>query len=389
MDRRQLAVAALIATTLLAAPLAAQFEGVDAIAREGVTRGVYPGAAVIIGTSSRILYARGFGHFTWSASSRGADPDSTIWDLASLTKVVATTGTAAVLVDQRKLSLDAPVARYLPRFTGNGKERVTVRMLLDHTSGLPAWIDMARLTRSRAEAIDLLYATPLKRTPGGSAVYSDLNAILLGFVIESVAGVSLDAAARNLVYEPLEMRSTGYLPPRGWGARIAPTGQWRGHPVSGEVNDQNSKRLGGVAGHAGVFASASDVARYAQWWLRRGTTITGRTLLTAATVDTFIAAQRNAGPRLLGWESRATTEYDPSPYGTLPSGAAYGHTGWTGTMLWIDPGRDLFVVFLTNRAFGPKVAKPFTALHQLRARLADAAVRAAPGACRAEIRPAC
>jgi CubicO group peptidase (beta-lactamase class C family) len=154
--------------------------------------------------------------------------------------------------------------------------------------------------------------------------------------------------------------------------------------VAGEVNDQNSKRLGGVSGHAGLFASATDLARYAQWWLRRGAP-----LIKVATADAFLAPQREAGARLLGWESRATDEYHPSPYGTLLSTHAYGHTGWTGTMLWIDPDRDLFVVFLTNRAFGPRVPKPFTALHEIRARVADAAVRAAPGACRADIRPSC
>jgi CubicO group peptidase (beta-lactamase class C family) len=185
------------------------------------------------------------------------------------------------------------------------------------------------------------------------------------------------------------MTLTRFLPPNGWRTRVAPTGQWHGHPVAGEVNDQNSKRLGGVAGHAGLFSTATDLARYAQWWLRRGTTPTGAVLLRSATVDTFLASTPSAGARLLGWESRRTTEYATSPYGTLPTAGAYGHTGWTGTMLWIDPARDLFVVFLTNRAYGPRVAKPFTALHEIRARVADAAVRGAPGACRAEIRPPC
>jgi len=384
VDRRPHSFAALILAAVVAAPLDAQFAQVDAIARDGVTRGVYPGAAVVIGTSSRILYARGYGHFTWNASSRAVDPDSTIWDLASLTKVVATTGAIALLVDRGRVTLDDPVSRYLPRFTGAGRERVTVRMLLDHTSGLPAGLDPSARPRGRDSVLALLYRTPLRRAPGTKEQYSDLNAILLGLIVESVAGRPLERFVVEELFTPLGMRSTRYLPPRDWRGRIAPTGQWHGAPLSGEVNDATAGRMGGVAGHAGVFASASDVARYAQWWLRRGT---GGPTIQAATLDTFFAP--TDGPRLLGWESRSVTEYTPSPYGTLLSPLAYGHTGYTGTMFWIDPERDLFVVFLTNRAFGPKVAKPFTALHQIRARLADAAVRAAPGACRADIRPIC
>ncbi|HSC58869.1 MAG TPA: serine hydrolase domain-containing protein [Gemmatimonadales bacterium] len=378
---RRLLLALLLA---LPTPLAAQFGALDSIVAEGVRRGVYPGAAVVVGTSTAIVHTRGFGHFTWDPRSPAPDPATTAWDLASLTKVVATTAAAALLVDQGRLALDTPVRRYLPRFAGGAKDQVTVRMLLDHTSGLPAWVDFARLTRDRDGALALLYATPLRRPPGTRAEYSDLNAILLGLVVERVAARPLERITEDSIFAPLGMRNTRYLPPDSWRARVAPTGVWHGHPIAGEVNDQNSKRLGGVSGHAGLFASAADVARYAQWWLRRGSP-----LVRPATIDTFLSSDPAAGARLLGWESRTTDEYTPSPYGTLPTLRAYGHTGWTGTMLWIDPERDLFVVFLTNRAFGPKVAKPFTALHEIRAKVADAAVRATPGACRAEIRPVC
>ena len=364
--------------------LAAQYAALDSTILAGIDRGVYPGAAVVVGTSTTILHSRGFGHFTWDARSTVPDPSTTLWDLASLTKVVATTAAAAILVDQGRLPLDAPVRRFLPRFAGGAKDQVTVRMLLDHTSGLPAWVDFARLTRDRAAALDLLYRTPLQRSPATRAVYSDLNAILLGLVVEGVTGRPLDRFTGDSVFGPLGMSTTRFLPPEAWRVRIAPTGQWHGHPVAGEVNDQNSKRLGGVSGHAGLFASAADLGKYAQWWLRRG-----RPLIRAATVDTFLAHDPAASGRLLGWESRSTDEYATSPYGSLLSADAFGHTGWTGTMLWIDPDRDLFVVFLTNRAFGPRVAKPFTALHLVRAQVADAAVRATPGACRAEIRPVC
>jgi CubicO group peptidase (beta-lactamase class C family) len=260
-------------------------------------------------------------------------------------------------------------------------------MLLEHSSGLPAGLDPSARPHGRAAVLDLVYATPLRRPPGTHEQYSDLNAILLGLIVEGVSGRSLDAFVVSELFTPLGVTEARFLPPRTWRSRIAPTAQWHGTPLSGEVNDATSGRMGGVAGHAGVFASARDVATIAQWWLRHGRTASGTALVRPATLDRFVA--QTPGPRRLGWESRGSTEYTPNPYGTLPSASAYGHTGYTGTLVWIDPDRDLFVVFLTNRAFGPKVAKPFTALHEIRARLADAAVRAAPGACSAEIRPPC
>lgn len=374
-----------------AAPLglSAQFEPVDRAIQSGVTRGVYPGAAVVVGTSSRILYARGYGHFSWNERSAVPSPDSTLWDIASLTKVVATTAAIALLVDQGKVALDAPVARYLPRFTGGERPRVTVRMLLEHTSGLPAGLAPSQRRVGHDSLVTIIYHTPLRRAPGSAEQYSDLNAILLGLIIEQVTGRPLDRFAAEAVFAPLGMTSTRFLPPAALRARIAPTAQWRGTPLSGEVNDRTAGWLGGVAGHAGIFASASDLGRYAQWWLRRGALPSGTAALRPATMDTFLLVGPVPHGRLLGWESRTTTEYTPSPYGTLPSPRAYGHTGYTGTMILIDPARDLFVVFLTNRVYGPRVAKPFTALHEIRAQVMDAAVRATPGACRAEIRPAC
>ena len=385
-------VRALLALILCAAaplPLSAQFEPVDRAIQAGVARGVYPGAAVVVGTSSRILLARGYGHFTWNERSAVPSPDSTLWDIASLTKVVATTAAIALLVDQGKVALDAPVARYLPRFTGGERSRVTVRMLLEHTSGLPAGLAPSQRRVGHDSLVTIIYHTPLRRPPGSAEQYSDLNAILLGLIIEQVTGRPLDRFAAEAVFIPLGMTSTRFLPPANLRARIAPTAQWRGTPLSGEVNDRTAGWLGGVAGHAGVFASASDLARYAQWWLRRGTLPSGAAALRPATMDTFLFVGPVSHGRLLGWESRTTTEYSQSPYGTLPSPRAYGHTGYTGTMILIDPARDLFVVFLTNRVYGPRVAKPFTALHEIRAQVMDAAVRATPGACRAEIRPAC
>lgn len=386
MARRSLA---LILLLVLPREVIAQFDAVDRTVQAGVTRGVYPGAAVVIGTSSRVLYARGFGHFTWNERSAVPSPDSTLWDIASLTKVVATTAAIALLVDQGRVALDAPVLRYLPRFSGGERPKVTVRMLLEHSSGLPAGLAPSQRRVGHDSLITIIYHTPLRRSPGAAEQYSDLNAILLGLIVEQVTGRPLDRFVADSVFGPLAMTASRFLPPPALRSRIAPTAQWRGTPLAGEVNDRTAGWLGGVAGHAGVFATAADLGRYAQWWLRRGALPNGRALLRPATVDTFLFTGPGPRARLLGWESRATREYTPSPYGTLPTAGAYGHTGYTGTMILIDPARDLFIVFLTNRVFGPRVAKPFTALHEIRAQVMDAAVRGAPGACRAEIRPAC
>lgn len=377
-------LSALILVCAVAGTASAQYEQLDGIVRDGVRRGVYPGAAVVVGNSSGVLFARGYGHFTWNARSPIPSPDSTLWDIASLTKVVATAAVAALLVDQGRLALDTPVVRYLPQFTGGDRPRVTVRMLLDHTSGLPAGLPPTQRRVPRDSLVAILYRLPLRRAPGAAAQYSDLNAILLGLVIERITERPLDRVATELVFTPLGMRETRYLPEPALHPRIAPTGQWRGTPLAGRVNDRTAEWLGGVAGHAGLFASAADLGRYATWWLRSGAPV-----LHSAIVDTFLKRGAPPSARLLGWESRVTEEYTPSPYGTLLSSRGYGHSGYTGTMIIIDPARDLYVVFVTNRVFGPRVAKPFTALHQLRARLVDAAIRAVPGACRAGVMPPC
>lgn len=366
-------------------PAAAQsFAAADAEVAAGIRGGVYPGAVLLVGRHDRIVHARGFGRLTWSAHSAAASPDSTEWDLASLTKVVATMPAVLWLVDRGRVDLDAPVTRYLPRLRGSGKDRITVRMLLDHTSGEPAWLPFSTLAPDRDSAIALLFATPLTRAPGAAPVYSDLNAMLLGLLIERVTGMSLASFVEREIFTPLGMRETRFRPPASWRGRVAPTGRYRGRPVAGTVNDQNAVRLGGVAGHAGLFATGLDVARYAQFWLRGGTLPDGSRLVSGATMGRFLASDPHSGNRLLGWERTHPSEYTPDPYGTLLSDSAYGHTGWTGTQVWIDPARDLFVVFLTNRSYDPRVRKPFTALHRIRGRVADAVVRAwdvdAPGA---------
>jgi CubicO group peptidase (beta-lactamase class C family) len=372
---------ALAAVTITAAPAAAQSVAqVDEAARAGIERGIYPGAVVIIGRRDSLLYARGYGHFTWDPRSPVPTPDSTIWDLASITKIVSTMSAAMRLVDEGKLDLDAPVGKYLPRFAGGLKKQVTVRMLLDHTSGLKSYIPIYQMGRGKAKATSILYTQPLLRPPGDSAVYSDLNALLLGLVIEKVSGASIDHFASKEIFTPLGMYETMFKPPRKLRKRIAPSGIWRGQPVAGEVNDQNAVAFGGVAGHAGLFSTAADLAKYAQVWLRGGMGPDGR-WVSFETMAKFLSRGANTGSRLLGWDTRERILGEVSLFGDLTSDATYGHTGFTGTLLWVDPSRDLFLVFLTNRSFDPRLAESVKELKTVRAAVSDAAVRLVPHGC--------
>jgi CubicO group peptidase (beta-lactamase class C family) len=383
-------MAGILMVTLSAPTGAAQtFDRVDDAVRQGITRGLYPGAVVVIGRRDSILYSRGYGNYTWSRSSRVPDPDSTLWDIASITKVVSTASVALRLVDQGKLDLDAPVRRYLPRFSGGIKNQVTIRMLLDHTSGLKSYVPIYRQARgSRTRAVNLLYAQPLLRVPGDSAEYSDLNMLFLGLAIEKVTGLPLDKAAAREVFRPLGMEQTMYQPSARLRRRTVPSGVWRGTPVAGDVNDQNAVVFGGVAGHAGVFSTARDLARFAQVWLRKGQGVEGP-WVAAETMATFLAVGPKSGTRALGWDTPDVNGEEPSIFGTLISKAAYGHTGFTGTELWIDPTHDLFLVFLTNRTFDPRVQDSLKELKLVRTEVSDAAIRLVPHACAQELVSRC
>jgi CubicO group peptidase (beta-lactamase class C family) len=358
-------------------PVAAPaFAAVGALVERGIRQGVYPGAVVVIGRRDTVLFARGFGHLSWARSSPRPSALETRWDLASLTKVVATASAVMVLVDQGRVSLDAPVSRYLPRFTGSGRELITVRMLLDHTSGLRPYLAFYRLTGSRAAAIELLYEAVPVRVPGSSPEYSDLNAMLLGILVEAVTGEPLDVFAKREVFAPLGLSSTTFTPALTPGLSVAPSWSASGRPVFGRVNDDNANLLGGVAGHAGLFSTGADVARFAQAWLREGRA-PDRPWVSASAMREFLRRSAQSGSRALGWDTPEQRGTVPSIYGHLAGAHTFGHSGWTGTMLWVDPVRDLFVVFLTNRSLEPRVRHSITALRGLRSALSDLVIRAA------------
>jgi CubicO group peptidase (beta-lactamase class C family) len=386
-NRARWLVAAQLA--IASAPAHAQsIEQVDAIVRDGIRKGIYPGAVVVIGRRDSVLYARGYGHFTWSPKSSIPTPDSTLWDIASITKVMGTTSAAMRLVDANRLSLDAPVYQYLPRFAGGAKNRVTVRMLLDHTSGLRAYVPFFKLAKTRDAAISLLYAERLVREPGEKPVYSDLNAILLGLLLEHLSGLPLERLVAREVFEPLGLSASSYHVSGAARRKTVPTAVWRGQPVQGQVNDPNAAMLGGVAGHAGIFTTGMDLARYAQVWLRNGVGPRGP-WVSPATIRRFLSPGANTGPRLLGWDTPELDGKQPSLYGTLISPSAYGHTGFTGTELWIDPAHDLFLVFLTNGTFDPRAGNAHTGLRTVRTSLSDAAIRLVPPVCQQDLVAEC
>lgn len=365
---------------LLAAPAQTAFDAAtfDPIVRDGIRLGAYPGAVLAVGSADSVLYIKGYGRLMWSPASVSTDPDSTLYDLASLTKVIATTTAVMLLVDRGRVALDTPVVRYLPGFGGAGTAAITVRQLLTHTSGLRADLPIAaiRAARTPADLLGLVCAeTPLV-PPGTRVIYSDLNAVLLGEVVRRTSGEALDEFVTREVFRPLGMTETRYRPARGVLGRTAPTGVWRGHPVAGVVNDPSAAKLGGVSGNAGVFSTARDVARFAQFVLRGGTASDGRRLVRAETIRTFTARAAYFGPgteaRALGWQGVPTGERVSSA-GSRFGPHSVGHTGWTGTSLWIDPDRGVFVALLTNRAYAPRSREPFTVLKGVRGHLADAA----------------
>jgi CubicO group peptidase (beta-lactamase class C family) len=344
-------------------------DSVRAVLLRGLADSAYPGAYAVVGSSKEIYASMGVGHLDWATSP--VPDENTMWDMASLSKVIGTTTAAMQLWEQGRLNLDAPVQKYIPEFTGKNKELVTVRNLLTHSSGLPAWRPLYKEARTPEDAIELVFTTPLDTLPNVRMVYSDLGIITLGKIIERISGESLDGYLSLHVFGPLGMKSTMYRPPAWMRQRIAPTERdpWRGRLVYGEVHDENSYALGGVAGHAGLFSTGHDLAIFAQMYLNEGVYDSVR-IVHETTVKTFTQVQDSAlSNRALGWEVPSGT----NSAGHLLSRHAFGHTGFTGTSIWMDPDRDLFVILLTNRVDPSRESR---GIYAVRPALADAVAEA-------------
>ncbi len=350
----------------------ARLATIDRVVQRGIDAGGYPGASVVVGRKGYSVWSKGFGALDWTAKGLPVTADQSIYDLASLTKVVATTTAIMVLYDEGKVALDAPVSRYIPSFSGGLKDQVTIKHLLMHRAGLPAGKELWRIAHTPAEARAAVLDSPIQCIPGNCYEYSDLGADILGFVAEAASGEPLDQFLEEKVYGPLGMNDTHFKPSASDAIRTAPTeiAPPRGYPLRGEVHDENAYALGGVAGHAGLFSTANDLSVFAQMLLEGGQ-YNGQRIIADSTVALF-THRAERGTRALGWDSCE----GKGGCGQYLSTRAFGHTGFTGTSIWIDPDRQMFVILLTNRVHAAKAKRPSKVIADVRNDLSDAAALA-------------
>jgi CubicO group peptidase (beta-lactamase class C family) len=357
---------------------ATRLEAIDHVMSRAIRAGGFPGGVVIVGRRGATALEKGYGTLGWSDKTKVV-AERTIYDLASLTKVVGTTTALMILYDQGKIQLDEPVSKYLPEFHGGSKDDITIRLLLEHRSGLPANRDFWRTAFTPEVMRHDVIATPLECEPGSCYIYSDIGADILGFVVEAVSGLGLDAFLQALVFDPLNMEDTGFKPHWTLRDHIAPTelSPPRGYPLRGEVHDENAFGLGGVAGHSGLFSTASDLAVFAQMMLNGGE-LNGVRIVADSTVALFTArtsateTRDTRDTRALGWDTCGKD----NACGSRLSPRAFGHTGFTGTSLWIDPERDMFVILLTNRVHAARARRPSKVISDIRMDVQDVAVLA-------------
>lgn len=372
------------------------FSATFSILEDAISARAFPAASIAVTHQGRLIARKAVGNFTYEANhpgtpslsprtlrGQGGDFDfevtpATLFDLASLTKVIATTTTAAILYQRGLLELDAPILGVIPEFLVDScgevdprRREVTFRMLLTHSSGLPAYEKLFLKARNRDELLRAAFTMPLSADPGTRAEYSDIGFLILGAALERLAEESLDIFCRREIFGPLAMTSTTFNPPVASRAQIPPTADdrtFRHRIIQGEVQDENASVLGGVAPHAGLFSTAEDLARFAHAMLSGG-----QPILRPETVTLF--TRRESAPagttRALGWD----TPSSPSQSGKYFGPTSYGHLGYTGTSLWIDPERQLSITLLTNRTW-PDCSNQL--IKQVRPEFHDAIVEALP-----------
>jgi uncharacterized protein YbbC (DUF1343 family)/CubicO group peptidase (beta-lactamase class C family) len=324
------------------ATLGSRLSVLDPIVNDAIAEHQIPGAVLIVGHDGQVIYRKAYGNREIVPRSEPMTVDS-IFDCASLTKVIVTTTAIMQLWEQGKFRMGDPVAKYLPDFAQNGKQDITIRQLLVHYSGLPEDVDLSKKWEGKETAYRMAFEMAPERPPGSSFAYSDVNFVVLGALVEHTSGESLDEYAAKRIFAPLGMKESRFLPPASWLSRIAPTEDENHRPLKGVVHDPTARRMGGVAGHAGVFSTADDLAVFAQALLDGG-----RGVLSSPTIAKMSAPQQPAtgtSVRGFGWDI-------DSPFSTnrgelLPVGS-FGHTGYTGTSLWIDPATKTYIILLTN-----------------------------------------
>uniref|UniRef100_Q3ATC5 D-alanyl-D-alanine carboxypeptidease, putative n=1 Tax=Chlorobium chlorochromatii (strain CaD3) TaxID=340177 RepID=Q3ATC5_CHLCH len=349
--RYRLVLVLLLCNTLLPWQTFAEqprFAPLDALMQQAVRDSVFPGASIAVLHRDKVVFHKGFGRHTYQPSSTVVDT-TTIYDLASLTKVVATTNMVMQLVERDSLKLHEPVATYLPTFAQRGKDRVTIEQLLRHTSGLRAHEHYGETCKTANGVFNTIYDDTLLSAPGSVTRYSDLGFMLLGKIIEQQTGASLAANFNQRFAKPLGMANTMFTPPTFLYDRIAPVeadNNWHLTTTRPLVHDQNCALLGGVAGHAGLFGTTNDLIGMVRMWMNEGK-VDGKRYVKAATHRAFTKQENTA--RALGWDKRSAQGY--SSAGTRFSMESYGHLGFTGTSIWIDPKQELAVILLSNRVY--------------------------------------
>ena len=325
-----------------------KFNSIDSMINKSIQDSIFPGGVLLVAKDGKIIYHKAYGHLTYEVKSEKTNKN-TIYDLASLTKVIATTTSVMILVSQGKLDLLKPVQFYLPDFTGENKEKVLVQNLLLHNSGLTAWKKFYSFCKNDEDVIQDILITPLEYEPSSKTVYSDLGMILMGKIIEKISGKRLDVFCKEEIFNPLGMRDTYFNPPAELKKRIAPTeldNYWRMKQIHGEVHDETAYLLNGVAGHAGLFSTAKDISILLQMILQKGF-YQGKSFIDSQVVDLFTKRFSENSSRALGWDTKS----EQNSAGKLLSQNSIGHTGFTGTSCWVDKDRNLIIIFLSNRVY--------------------------------------
>jgi CubicO group peptidase (beta-lactamase class C family) len=367
--RTAFAILLLASSALADGPDRERFNPIDAAVEAAIKRGDCPGAVVLVVHNDEVVFRKAYGQRAMQPEKLPMAVD-TVFDLASLTKPIATATSIFVLVEQGKIKLSEKVATYWPEFGSNKKDGVTVEHLLLHTSGLLADNPLSDFKDGKAASIKKIAALPLEAEPGKRFKYSDVGYIVLGELVERVGGKPLDKFATANIFEPLGMKDTRFKPEAASKDSIAPTGKRDGRWLVGEVHDPRSAAMGGVAGHAGLFSTADDLARFARMLLHGGE-LDGKRVLREETVRLMTEpVSVPGGKRSRGWD--VDTAYSAPRGDVFPKGEGFGHTGFTGTSIWIDPPSKTAVIVLTNRVHVSEKAQVTT----LRREVAGIAARA-------------
>lgn len=347
------------------------FTKVDALMNNAVRDSAFPGGVLLVGYRGKIIYNKAFGNFTYDPKSKKVNTNS-LFDIASLTKVTATTPAAMLLFDEGKLNFDDLVTKYLPAFGNRGKDKITVRNLLLHNSGLPAFKPFYKTCKNAKEEIVAIMNSELEFEPGTKYLYSDLGMIVLQKVIEKIAKMPLDRFIKTKLYDKIGMNNTLYNPAGFRKKECLPTeidNYWRNKLIQGDVHDETAFLLNGVAGNAGLFSTAADLAIYVNTILNGGV-YDNKVIFNSETVQSFTARQSSQSSRALGWDTKTD---DKSLSGTKFSKNSFGHTGFTGTSIWADKDKKLFVILLTNRVYP---SRNNSKLAPVRPKIHDAVVKA-------------